>query len=242
MVSQVAQRAAVDANLRPLERETLQSQILVRLEERFLTGVMTPGQKLTLRTLAASMGTSLMPVRDALQHLQSIGALEAQPNRTLRVPVFTPAQLRDVVEIRLSLEGLAVDRVARSAGPEEIETVRAKLKVLERARQSEGEAGYRRAHWAFHLAIAEASGVRTLVKLIKAVWLQIGPTVKLGPGDSRSIEEANAYHRNILDAIASGDPDGARRALETDIFYGIDREADRLAGGSGARVRTRQAA
>jgi DNA-binding GntR family transcriptional regulator len=237
VLKEAASNGPLGATFPPLERETLQSQILARLEEQFLTGAMMPGQKLTLRTLAASMGTSLMPVRDALQHLQSIGALEAQQNRTLMVPVFTPAQLRDIVHVRFSLEGLAVDRVARSAGREDIEILRAKLTALETARQSGGETAYRRAHWAFHLAIAEASEIGTLVKLIKALWLQIGPNVKIG-----SIKEANAYHRNIVDAIAAGDPDGARRALETDIFYGIDRSADRLASAPPrGRVRKRQA-
>jgi DNA-binding GntR family transcriptional regulator len=230
------------ASYRTVETETLQAQILAQLEERLLTGSVPPGHRFTLRSLAASMGTSLMPVRDALQHLESIGALEAQPNRTLIVPIFTPEQLRDIVEIRMLLEGLAVERVARAARREDVERVRAKLAILETARQEGGEPAYRRAHWAFHLSIAEASGIRTLVDLIKALWLQLGPNVKIGRADPESIREANAYHRAILDAIAAGDPEGARRALEVDIFYGIQLDSERLDPKRKGRAKSEQAA
>lgn len=214
---------AAEAVLPLAERETLQAQILARLEEQLLTGAVSPGTRLPLRTLAASMGTSLMPVRDALQHLQSIGALETQANRTLVVPVFTPSELRDILEIRFLLEGFAVERVSRTARREQIRHLAGQLATLETARQKGGEAGYRRAHWAFHLSIVEESGIGALVNLVRALWLQIGPNVKVGGSDARSIEEANAYHRAIFDAISAGDPVRARRALDVDIFYGIER-------------------
>lgn len=210
-----------DAALPPLERETLQAQILTRLEEQFLTGALAPGTKLTLRSLAASMGTSLMPVRDALQHLQSIGALEALPNRSLIVPVFSPAALRDLLEIRFRLEGFAVEQVARRGGRERMRRLARALAALEGARRNGGEAAYRRAHWGFHLAIVQESGVGALENLVRALWLQIGPHVKIGAGDARAIEEANAYHRAIFEALEAGDEARARQALEADIFYGL---------------------
>lgn len=216
-------KPAGGAIARPIERETLLAQILARLEEQLLTGALVPGEQLTLRTLAASMGTSFMPVRDALQHLQSAAALQVLPNRRLIVPILTQAELRDLAEIRFLLEGLAVERAAHDLRPGTLRDIRTKLAALEKARERTGEAGYRRAHWAFHLSIVQASGISTLTSLVKSAWLRIGPNVKLGPGDPGSIEEANTYHRDIIAAIAARDSGAARAALERDIFYGVDR-------------------
>ena len=217
-------RPAAPAPLVPLERETLQSKILVQLEERLITGQFRPGERLTLRALAAQLGTSLMPVRDAIQHLQSIGVLVPQANRTLTVPLLTRDALQELSEVRLVLEGMAAERAAAVADAPGLERLKARFEALRHSREDLGGAGYLRAHWDFHLEIAHLSRTPTLVTLLTAVWLRIGPTIQVSERALHGRMEAVTVHKAILDAILAGDGAAARQAVEADIFHAIPRQ------------------
>lgn len=66
-----------------------------------------PGQSLTIRGLADSLGTSSMPVRESLQRLVAEHALVQMPNRTFKVTPFTPEMFRELVRVRMTVEGFA---------------------------------------------------------------------------------------------------------------------------------------
>ena len=72
-----------------LVQDTLNDQIYRQLKEKLITGEFRPGDRLVLRKLSATLGTSPVPVRDALQKLESIGALRLE--RTFYVPHLTLA-------------------------------------------------------------------------------------------------------------------------------------------------------
>lgn len=120
----------------PVARETLHEQIYQRIKERLFSGQFYPGQKLPLRSLAQALGTSAMPVRDALQRLESIGVLRATANRTMAVPIFTERQLQEIRDIRVALEGLAADWAAREARPDDIAALEGPLLRMEASAKS----------------------------------------------------------------------------------------------------------
>ena len=64
-----------------------------------------PAQMLRIQDLAETLQTSTMPVREALGRLVSEQALEALPNRTVRVPVITRERLDDLARARCLIEG-----------------------------------------------------------------------------------------------------------------------------------------
>lgn len=198
-------------------RATLHDRIFIRLEEQIVVGRFLPGQRLTLRGLAASLGTSLMPVRDALQRLESAGALVAQPNRTLVVPQLTGADLDELGEVRCAVEGLAAERAARRGDPAALGRLRERYRGLEREIERGSLEGFLRANWLFHLAVAEAGGP-TLTSVIKSLWLRMGPTVRLSKPDGRSLALALPPHARILSAIERGDADEAREAVRDDAL------------------------
>ena len=73
-------------NLDDKAEGTLGQQIYQELERRILLGEWLPNTKVTLRTLALSLNTSMQPVREALGRLVAASVLEATPNRAFRVP------------------------------------------------------------------------------------------------------------------------------------------------------------
>ena len=93
-------------------RQTLSDQVYGDLKELLQAGEMEPGQRFTLRGLAAAIGTSAMPVREAVTRLAAEQALEVLPNRAIRVPLMTRERFLELRTIRLQLECLAIEAAA----------------------------------------------------------------------------------------------------------------------------------
>ncbi|KAG0755593.1 hypothetical protein G6F22_020562 [Rhizopus arrhizus] len=68
------------------ERVTVADQIYQQTRQLLMSGAVPPGEKITLRGLAAALNTSPMPVREAVNKLVAEGALEMLPSRGRRVP------------------------------------------------------------------------------------------------------------------------------------------------------------
>lgn len=201
----------------PVARETLHEQIYQRIKERLFSGQFYPGQKLPLRSLARALGTSAMPVRDALQRLESIGVLTATANRTMAVPVFTERQLQEIRDIRVALEGLAADWAAKEALPSDIAALEAPLLRMEASARTGNSAEFLEANWVFHFAVARAAHSEMIVSMIEPLWLKLGPAIRLSKPEPSRVVAAVPCHRVIFEAIRTKDGSRARAAMITDI-------------------------
>ncbi|MEQ9642124.1 MAG: GntR family transcriptional regulator [Alphaproteobacteria bacterium] len=224
---------AIDAlsdTLPPLERishDTLAMRVHRGMRDMLMTGQVQPGQKLTLRGLAGALGTSLMPVREAVHRLAVEGALEALPNRTIRVPVMTKSRFRELRTIRLALEGLAVETAAATFSAAALPGM-AKLNAvfgrsLERRRPDYAEAF--RANKEIHFTVYEAAGMPQLVTMIESLWLQIGPVLymsMLTRAKERAQSPARDWHEALIQALRDHDAAAARAALEGDLMSAGD--------------------
>src|ERR1700741_2727017 len=92
----------------PIERETLNDRVYRELKNSIMIGAFRPGAELTLRTVAEALGTSFMPVRDAMRRLVTDRGLEVRPSRTIAIPVLTVEEFLELRHVRLFLEGEAV--------------------------------------------------------------------------------------------------------------------------------------
>lgn len=202
----------------PIGRETLQEQAYNKLREALMSGHFRPGQSITLRAAAEALGTSPMPVRDALRRLETERALVARPNRTLDVPEMTYGSLVELREVRTALEGLATAKAALQVTAEELAEIDALYDAMEAAAFSGDLTEYVRANWAFHTAIYRASRSELLVSLIEPTWLRVGPYVRLMMPDRQSLIDSLPSHREAKEALRKHDPDKARAAIMRDIW------------------------
>src|SRR5258706_12046855 len=83
------------------DRSTLQDRIYDKLTNAIMSGLFVPGQALTIRGLAATLGTSPIPVREAIKRLTSERALAALPNGSIAVPKMTRAKFEDLRRTRI---------------------------------------------------------------------------------------------------------------------------------------------
>lgn len=206
----------------PLERLTLGEQAYGRLADLLISGRLAPGEKLSLRGSAEVLGVSIMPVRAAVSRLVADRALEVTPNRAIRVPVMSAALFRDITANRVAIEGRAAALAAERRSDADIPAIAAAEAEM-RAESTVDIPDLPRAVEAnkrFHFAVYQAAKSPTLIGIIQALWLKVGPVINL---DLRENPErihtggAVRFHAEVLDAIIKRDPDKARAALAADI-------------------------
>ena len=208
--------------LSPVVRDTLQAQAYNKLREALMTGLIMPGQNLTLRATAEVMGASPMPVRDAVRRLEIEHALVARSNRTLGVPEMTYASLMELREVRMALEGLAAEKAAALITAEELLEVDRRYQEMAAAAAAGDHRAYLRANWAFHSAVYRASRSQLLVSMIEPTWMRIGPYVRLMLPDRSSLVASLDNHLRALEALRRRDSATARQAIGQDISDSVD--------------------
>jgi DNA-binding GntR family transcriptional regulator len=206
-----------------ISRETVQERVYSVLRDRLMRGGFEPGQKLKIAELATALGTSAMPVREALNRLTAERGLEAMPNRSVRVPSLSKESLRDLMEARCAIEGLAVAHAAKNMDAATLASLREFI-VAQSATDAEHiSEGSARQNREFHFAIYRKSGSAVLLPIIESLWLQFGPYLRVASErfDGRDGSGTN-FHVEMVTALALGDGKAARNALESDIGRSFD--------------------
>jgi len=144
---------------------TSKSRIYTRVRRSIIVGHRNPGERLDLEALAQSYGTSVTPVRDALQMLSQEGLVTIKPRSGYFVTHVTLKQLRDILELREILEIASIERAAARITDEQLE----QLEHVHAGYTGEDDESYERymeENRRFHCLIAEASGNSELAETL----------------------------------------------------------------------------
>jgi DNA-binding GntR family transcriptional regulator len=215
------------SSIGPIEHETLYDRVYRELKNSIMAGAFKPGSELTLRSVAEALGTSFMPVRDAMRRLVTERGLEIRPSRTIAIPTLSAEEFLELRRVRELLEGEAVALAAKKITERQLGNVRAILKKLE------GLSKDRRAQfWAFnlklHFAIYEAGASPLMLSIIESLWLQLGPILARVPV-SRALNDSADPHQLLVRALEEHDPEAARAALVADLTQATEQVMKELA-------------
>lgn len=209
------------------------SSIYEQLRNCLVTREFAPGQRLSPDTLASRFGTSLSPIREALQQLASEGFVERIQNQGTFVREFTRQQLSDLVEVREVLECHAASVAARRINENELYTLRVHIEQLETAYDQFWKACLENPEgrleklehiaeidFGFHLSILHAAGNEEVISIlhnnhamVQMFGYRTDPPSAWGSDYEQTLRENCAIHREIHDAIAARKPREARRAM-----------------------------
>ena len=199
-----------------------------RLKQIIVAGSFPPNEKLTVRSVAAALGVSTTPARDAINRLLSEGALVNEGPKTVVLPSLTLEALDEIAATRIALEGLAAER---SVGQVE----EAHISELERLQGGINAgldtADYRevlRANREFHFLIYRLSGWPRLVGMIESLWLRVGPSLNGLYPDFATNRRGVSNHMSALDGLRSKNGAKVRAAMEQDIRDGYVRLKARI--------------
>ncbi|MFX0542252.1 GntR family transcriptional regulator [Roseovarius sp. S4756] len=204
--------------MKELSKESLGSAIYDRVSQDLVRGKLRPNQKVTIRGLAETLGTSSTPVRDAVQRLLQDNALEQRSLRDVRVPVPTMAQYQEIAALRAELEGMAAAEAARVATPQDITSLR---RIIARNEEAIAAARWTRAaelNQQFHFALAEVARMPMLLDILTRLWLRMGPLIS-GYYDGAKQDMVQRHH-GVIAAFEAGDSDAARAEIRADIAEG----------------------
>ncbi|MFZ4624962.1 MAG: GntR family transcriptional regulator [Rhodoferax sp.] len=197
---------------------TLQDSAYAKLRQWLTVGRFLPGERLKIRSVAASLGVGLMPVRAALLRLAAEGVLTHSPNCGVTVPRLSRAEFDDVLQVRLLLEGEATERGALRLQALDLQRLQAMWRAMDAALASVDAKAYLDANEEFHVLLYRAAGSPQLFALIETVWLKVGPLSNQLFDDPGALPLLNAAHGEMLRALEAKDAAAARLALERDLF------------------------
>jgi DNA-binding GntR family transcriptional regulator len=211
--------------LDPISAPGLADTIAERLRTAIQTGVYAPGTRLPERPLAAELGVSHIPVREALARLAEEGLVDREPRRGARVAALTARQLDEISTLRIVLEQFVARRVQAVWTP----TIERQLRSVARDMVAAAERGDAlrviELDQRFHERLWALAGHDLLNELAAMVRRRvtsflISATRALPPADLR---EHALTHLALIEALASGDRARAEGETERHISLAAER-------------------
>ena len=200
---------------RSVRRRNLREDVADRLRNDILTGRLTPGKRIDQDQLAAELGVSQLPVREALIQLDQEGLVETIARRGSYVPQLTPEDIADQYRIFGLVSGLACARAAENLSEEQLTQLR---EVNDQLAIATDTAEQERLNFEFHRIINLAGSSRRLLSTLRLLARSLPANYyDFAHGWQTA---ACAEHEIILRALEARDGDGAQRAMVSHLSDG----------------------
>jgi DNA-binding GntR family transcriptional regulator len=188
--------------------------IAAELRSELMAGTLRPGTELSQVTLAERFGVSRIPIRDALRILAGEGLVAIEANRGARTIALTPAEVREIYDLRVLLECDGLRRAAEhltSAILDEIERVRRKSDL------DAGTPAWAAGDWAFHRALYQPAGRPRQLAMIESLrrtcQLHVSAYATMPAKRPRWLND----HRAIVEHLRKRETDQAVRVLQVHL-------------------------
>jgi DNA-binding GntR family transcriptional regulator len=187
--------------------------VYAELRRQILEGVLPPLAPLNQEKLAAELGVSTTPLREALRRLQSDGLVVAADHRETSVAGLDANELRALYEIRIELDSLAAGLAAERHTPEDRTSIEAALRALVPSTEALEQL---RRNRQFHAAVYRASGNPLLVETLDALWDR-SDRYRRAIGAIAATEDVQTEHRKIAALVLDGRKDQAAAAMRAHL-------------------------
>ena len=199
-------------------RPQLSEDVARFVRRRIFDGTYSAGEYVRLDQLAAELGISVTPVREALFELRAEGLLAQQPRRGFMVLPVTGRDLTDVANVQAHVGGELAARAAISIDDDQLRELKEIQAQLEEAYAGQDDERTVRLNHEFHRAINVAAESPKLAQLMSQITRyapeSVFPTIAGWP--DQSIKD----HRRVLAALAKHDSELARKAMSAHLAAG----------------------
>lgn len=207
----------------PLERMSTVHLVAVELRKAILSGGLPVGGSIGEVEIAAQLGVSRGPLREAAQRLVQEGLLVSVPGRGMRVRRIGPDEVPDLYEARLAIEAHAARRLAQR--PERAQTAELEACLTRLVAVSEGEEAVPigDADIAFHRELVGLVGSQRLSSRIDALLAETRIASLSAAEGYQVVRDVSPTYRELIDAISSGDGEAAADALSRQFEAAVAR-------------------
>ena len=204
---------AADHPIAVLQAHSLPALVQRELERMILAGDLAAGAKLREAEVAAMLGVSRGPVREAFRALEESGLVRLEKNRGVFVRQISVDEADDIFELRAVLDEFAGRRAAQKATRVEADELQALAQRMEQAVERGDVDGYHAANVAFHDRIVQLAGNPKLTTLYRRLVNELHLHRRAALGQAGILPVSMREHRAIVEHIAARQPAAAGRAL-----------------------------
>jgi GntR family transcriptional regulator, rspAB operon transcriptional repressor len=198
-------------------QELLKDKAYQSIKEAILFMRLTPGESLVEAALAKQLGISKTPIRDALQRLEREGFVTVVPFKGAQVKGIWPKDLWEIFQLREVLEGLVAREAAKNLTGDGLKELRHLIGKAEQAIEVSDFQLCSMCIAEFHERLASSAGNERLTTILANLHdhlIRFGFVSSHIPGRTM---KSSTEHRDLLDAIESGDPDRAETTMRRHI-------------------------
>jgi DNA-binding GntR family transcriptional regulator len=206
--------------LEKVQARSLVDVVAERIEAAIIAGQLEPGSKISEQGLAASFGVSRGPLREAIRRLEGRKLLERTPNIGVRVAALSLKDLKEILEVREALEGMACGLAATNMTDAEIAGLARLLEGHGRQKSvQEGKGYYQESKdFDFHFRIVTGSGNERLAQMLTGdlYYLLRVYRYKSSTKPGRAMA-ALEEHQAIVTALQKRDAKAAEEAMRAHL-------------------------
>jgi DNA-binding GntR family transcriptional regulator len=198
-----------------LGSRALPDLIYDHIRERIVSGDLGPGKPVRQDSLAASLGVSKIPVREALARLESDGLVQCNPRRGFEVLALTVAEAEEIFELRLQVEPTAAAQASTRASDADRQHAYGAMQALD-ASIREGAPRASDLNRAFHLSLVAPAGRPLTTALIERLHTLAERYVRAHLAGRE--QRARREHAELLQAWMLGKSDEVEARLSDHII------------------------
>ncbi|ADG06748.1 transcriptional regulator, GntR family [Kyrpidia tusciae DSM 2912] len=184
-----------------------------KLKEVILSGEMAPGERLVVDQLARELGTSPIPVREAVRRLEAEGWVENTPFVGARVAPVRVEELEELFTIRLALEPILARTAVRGVTEEDVERLQRLVDEMDQCIEQNNTAQYSRLNYEFHRSLYELSPWKELFRIVITVWERSARSRWIFVQTPDSMPTSQEEHRAMVQALRKRDAEELERLM-----------------------------
>jgi len=227
-----------DVGVKPMAKESskkiararpgnLVGEVAARLREGIRSGAFPAGHALREAELAKDLGTSRVPVREALHRLEGEGLVVIRPNRGARVVAISESEVIEIAELCRLLE---VHLLRRAIPNLTLEDLTAAERLLDELERTEDRAEWSRVNWRFHTRLYGAAGRPLAIEVLTGLRTRAESAMQLLIASRERRTTLNREHRAILARVRARDLEAALALLDAHLLRAKDTVLDLVEG------------
>jgi DNA-binding GntR family transcriptional regulator len=198
---------------------SLSDQVYAHLRQAIICSDLLPGEKLVELEIAAQMGTSQGPVREALQRLEHDGLVERQARSATFVTSIATDEMYELFSIRSQIEGFAARRTAQKITDAQFDQLDELVQKMAKAGEQKEIITLAEYDMQFHQSLVEWAESAGLLR----VWMPLSSQiqrfiVQSHPQQYPDLVAVGTRHQPIVEMLRHRDSDGAAQALQEHIM------------------------
>lgn len=203
--------------------QSLPHQVAENIKEMIYSGAIRPAERLNEVALAAGMGVSRGPVREAIRILTGFGLVTPVLNRGVYVRELSVGEMVEISELRALVFGFIAGSVAELRSPRDVDKLASLMKSLDAASLQSDGARYYRLNLEFHAALVALCGSKRAARVYSDFVKELHLFRRQNFDNAGNMRQSQKEHRRIYEAIAAGSKVEAARQAEQHILAGCQR-------------------